>query len=146
MAPRHTVRAAVYILLEREGKILLARRANTGYSDGMYQMPSGHIERDEFPVAAVIRETKEEVGVDILPTDLKFVHASYRLIKNGDAGDYVDYFFKTDKWSGELKNTEPDKCDELCWAAPTDLPENTVPAIKKVMEYINKRIPFSQIS
>jgi 8-oxo-dGTP diphosphatase len=145
MKIRHTAKLASFAILERDGKILLARRFNTGYADGQYQMPSGHVDKGEYPVEAAAREAKEEVGVDIAIEDLMFVHASYRINKVDDAGDYVDFFFKTAKWSGEVINAEPEKCDKLVWVSMSDLPENTVPVIKQVIEYIKKGIPFSEV-
>lgn len=143
MTVRHTARLAAFAILEREGKILLARRYNTGYADGMYQMPSGHVDENEYPVEAAAREAGEEVGVTIAIQDLEFVHASYRINTADDAGDYVDFFFKTDRWEGEPSNQEPDKCDELIWASIDDLPDNTVPVIKEVIAHIRAGRPFS---
>ncbi len=138
-------RLASFVILEREGKILLARRFNTGYMDGKYQMPSGHVEANEYPAEAAAREAKEEIGVDIALHDLEFVHSSYRINTVDDSGDYVDFFFRASKWSGELVNAEPEKCDELIWVPATDLPENTVDVIKQVMKYIERGIVFSEI-
>lgn len=145
MKIRHTTKIASFAILERDGQILLARRCNTGYADGLYQMPSGHVEADEYPVEAAAREAKEEVGVDIAVRDLEFVHASYRINKVDGAGDYVDFFFKTNKWSGEPTNQEPEKCDELAWFSIHKLPENTVPVIKEVIAYIRDGKPFSEV-
>lgn len=142
---KHKARLAAFAIVERDGKILLARRFNTGYADGLYQMPSGHIEADEYPVEAAAREAKEEVGIDIDISDLEFVHASYRINHTDSAGDYIDFFFKATKWRGEPFNAEPEKCDEIIWVPITKLPVNTVPVIREVIEYIIKKIPFSQI-
>lgn len=144
MAEKHTARLASFVILEREGKMLLMQRLNTGYQDGRYQMPSGHIEPNEYPSEAAIRETKEELGIDIAPEDLTFLHASYR-IKNRDGGDYVDFFFRASKWAGEIINAEPAKCSGLIWAPMDQLPENTVPAIRTVIECLLKDGPFSEI-
>lgn len=142
---KHKARLASFIILERDGKILLARRFNTGYADGQYQMPSGHVESNEFPAEAIIREAKEEIGIDINISDLECVHVSYRLNKVDSAGDYVDFFFKAKKWSGELINAEPDKCDEIIWVPIDDLPKNTVSVVKEVLGRIIKGDSFSQI-
>ena len=40
---------AVYLILKEGDKILLGRRVNTGYHDGDYTVPSGHVEAGEFP-------------------------------------------------------------------------------------------------
>ena len=145
MAEKHKARLASFVIFERDGKILMARRANTGYSDGMYQMPSGHIEANEYPIEAAIREAKEETGVDLKLEDLELVHVSYRINTYDTAGDYVDFFFKTTKWKGELIIAEPDKCDELLWVVPDALPENTVGVVKEAMTHIRAGRPFSSI-
>ena len=44
MANRNKAIPAVYIFLEKDGKFLIARRCNTGYQDGNYQVPAGHID------------------------------------------------------------------------------------------------------
>ncbi len=90
---------AVYILLEKEGKILLGRRMNTGYQDGNYQVPAGHVEEGELPTEAIIREAKEEVNVDLSLNDLELVHVEYRP-KHDPSGDRIDLFFKAKKWGG----------------------------------------------
>ncbi len=51
---------------------------------------------------------------------------------------YVDVFFTTDKYKGEIKNKELDKCDDLKWFSLNNLPENIVPSVKYFIEnYIN---------
>ncbi|HWH07427.1 MAG TPA: NUDIX domain-containing protein [Candidatus Paceibacterota bacterium] len=145
MKDRHKVKTAAHAILERDGMILLARRFNTGFADGLYQMPSGHTEVDEYPVEAAAREAKEEVGVDIVLEDLELVHASYRINKDDHAGDYVDFYFRTTKWSGEPYIAEPEKCDQLIWAAIDELPGETIAFIQQVLADIRTGIPFSQI-
>lgn len=145
MAEKHKVKIAAYVILERDGKILMARRFNTGYADGQYQMPSGHVEANEYPAEAAVREAKEEVGVDIDGNNLEFIHASYRLNQVDGAGDYVDFFFKSAKWSGDPYNAEPNKCDGLIWVPIDELPNNTVPVIKEVIQYIRNGVPLSQL-
>ncbi|CAN5727927.1 NUDIX domain-containing protein [soil metagenome] len=145
MKEYHKARVASFVILERDGKILLSRRFNTGYADGEYGLPSGHIEPNEYPLEAAIREAKEEVGVGIAAKDLECVHTSYRINKVDGVGDYVDFFFRTHTWSGEPLNQEPDKCDELVWASLGELPENVIPVLRTALESIHKGIRFSEI-
>ncbi len=142
---KHRARLAAYIILEQDGKVLLARRFNTGYADGMYQMPAGHVEANEYPSEAAVREAKEELGIDIAPEDLEFVHASYRINTVDDVGDYVDFFFRAKKWSGEPVNAEPEKCDEILWVPIDNVSGNTVEIFKEILEYLKKEALFSEI-
>ena len=57
--------ATVHLFFIRENDILIARRRNTGYRDGEYSIPAGHLDGDETVVSAGIREAREEVGVEL---------------------------------------------------------------------------------
>lgn len=142
---RNAATTASYLVLRKDGKILFARRCNTGYQDGNYQVPAGHIDAGELPSEALIREVKEEIGITIDPKDVKFVHTSFRP-KIDKTGDRVDYFFEVDTWSGEVKNCEPEKCDDIIWVLPNNLPENTTPHVKVAIECIERGEYFSELS
>jgi 8-oxo-dGTP diphosphatase len=131
---------SVYTILVKDDKVLLLRRANTGYEDGNYGLPSGHADGAEAGREAAARETKEEVGVDIVPHDMKFVHAMHRLQDD----ERVDFFFAADKWQGEPKNMEPEKCDNISWFPLNGLPENTIPYIREVLEAYRQGIYYSE--
>ena len=62
---------AAYLLLVRDGQILLLRRYNTGHEDGNYGVIAGHMERDERVTTALIREGPEEAGIQLAETDLQ---------------------------------------------------------------------------
>lgn len=49
-------------------------------------------------------------------------------------------FFLVEKWTGEVKNREPEKCDDLTWCRLEDLPDNTIPYIREALEKIEKGI------
>lgn len=144
MAERNKVVPVVYIILEKDGEYLLARRYNTGYQDGNYNLPAGHVDQGELPSEAAVREAKEEIGVDIDPGDLQLVHMSYRP-KHDDTGDRVDFFFKVTRWSGEVANGEPDKCDDLLWARPEAFPENMTPHVRTAFEAIAQGKVFQEL-
>ncbi len=98
MKERNKAIPASYVFLENNrGEILMMLRQNTGYQDGMWNVPSGHMELAESPRAAMVREGKEEVGVDFSPEDLELVHVSHRP-KHDNTADRIDFFFRTRRW------------------------------------------------
>ncbi|MBI5134213.1 MAG: NUDIX domain-containing protein [Candidatus Taylorbacteria bacterium] len=135
---------AAYLFLEKEGRYLLARRANTGYEDGSYQVPSGHVEEGELPSEAAIREAKEEVGVEVSPEDIELFFVSYRP-KHDDTDDYADFYFKTSKWKGDVRNMEPRKCDDLKWASLDALPENMTLHVREAFGALHGGVFYREI-
>lgn len=145
MTERNKAIPAVYILLEKDGKILLGRRCNTGYEDGNYQVPAGHVEDGELLTEAIIREAKEEVGINLNVNDLEFSHISYRP-RHDNTDDRIDIFFKTSKWEGEVKNMEPEKCDNLDWFSMDNLPENMTYHVRDAIKCMQKVVFFKEIT
>ena len=91
---RFKVPPAAYILLEKEHKVLLILRENTGYMDGKWGLPSGHVKKGESPAAGGIRETVEEVGVRVSNRDFTFAHVMYQA-RDELNDERVHFFFKT---------------------------------------------------
>lgn len=145
MATRDPAVPAVYLILRKEGKILLASRVNTGYEDGMFQVPAGHVDAGELPQEAMVREAKEEIGIIVKPEDLEFVHISYRP-KCDPTGARVDLFFSVSEYEGEPTIMEPHKCDELRWVFPRELPENMSPHVQSAIEHVEKGTGYSEIT
>lgn len=131
---------AVYLIVKKEDKILLLRRCNTGWMDGMYTLPAGHIDGNETAQEAMAREAKEEVNIDVLPKDLSILHIMHR--KSSDR-EYFDVFIEATKYSGEIRNNEENKCDQVDWFPINSLPENTLEYITYALKYIEKGQPFS---
>ncbi|GAB2871620.1 NUDIX hydrolase [Streptomyces mayteni] len=112
------------IILERAGQVLLAERADTGYADGLLNLPSGKVEHGESVVAAAIREAREEVGVDLDPHALRIVHTMH--YRTPEGAPRVGFFFATARWDGTPHNAEPHKCAGLFWHDPHRLPTTVV--------------------
>lgn len=136
---------AVFVMLQDGDKVLLIRRLNTGWRDGEYTLPSGHLDGNETARVAATREVKEEVGVDVKPEDVDFVHVIHR---RGDEGDHerVDFFFKARKYSGKPYNAEPKKCDDIGWFSLDSLPEKTIPMIRHALEQISASKFYSDVN
>ena len=137
---RTTFPVTVHLLFIREDQILLARRLNTGYRDGEYSVPAGHLDGNETVIAAGAREAKEEVGVTINPNDMTFSSVMHRI--EGD--ERVDFFLQVHKWSGEIVNAEPDKCDDLSWTNMNDLPDNIIPYVARAISNHLNDVKFDE--
>lgn len=137
---RTTFPVTVHLLFIRENQILLARRFNTGYRDGEYSLPAGHLDGDETIIAAGIREAKEEAGVMLESNDMTFSSVMHRI--EGD--ERVDFFVQVHKWGGEIVNAEPDKCDELRWVDVSALPNNTIPYVQRAISNHLNGITFDE--
>jgi len=137
---RHTVRVATYLILIEEGRILLQRRFSTGWFDGFYSLVSGHLDPDEPAILSMVREAKEEAGIDVAPEDLEMVHC----VHHKSDHDYIVLYFRAAKWQGEPQNMEPHKCDDLSWFPLDNLPENLLPFIPIALENIEGGIAYSE--
>jgi len=129
----------VHLFLIKDKKVLFLQRQNTGYMDGYYHVPAGHLESGEKISDALIRESKEEVGITIKPKDIKFVHIMHHKSDNERAA----FFFEVKKWQGPIKNMEPEKCSQIKWFPLDNLPTNIVPYAKKAIEYYLEGMDFS---
>ncbi|MBI2644533.1 MAG: NUDIX domain-containing protein [Candidatus Wildermuthbacteria bacterium] len=109
---RFKITPAVHLILQKGEKIFLSLRKNTGWHDGEYSLPSGHLEGNETLLEAMTREAKEEIGITVASEDLRLVHVMHR--KQSDQ-ERIDFFFSATKWSGEPENKEPEKCGGLGW-------------------------------
>jgi 8-oxo-dGTP diphosphatase len=114
----------VHVILEREQEILLLERQGTGYCDGMFHLPSGHLDEGEPLADGAAREAFEEVGVRIDPADLLLAAVVHHRQREDLAR--VGMFFATSRWIGEPYNAEPRKCGKLLWCDPSVLPANTI--------------------
>ncbi len=133
---RFTAAVAVYAVLRRDGRVLLLRRAGSGFHDGELSLPAGHVDEGEDALSAVVREVAEEVRITVDP-------AACRLALTGHSGPerpgdhtYVDLFFVVDTWAGEPVVGEPDKCAELVWGDVADLPADVIPYVADALRAV----------
>jgi 8-oxo-dGTP pyrophosphatase MutT (NUDIX family) len=117
-------------LLVREGRVLLLRRANTGYEDGSYSVIAGHLDGGETVIAAARREAAEEAGIALDEAAIEVVGVMH--CRDGD--EYVHFFAVAGSWEGEIRNCEPGKCDALEWFPLDGLPPNTIPYVRRAIE------------
>jgi ADP-ribose pyrophosphatase YjhB (NUDIX family) len=132
--------ADVFLLLVLDGNVLLALRQNTGYADGQWNLPSGKVEPDEDLAAALRREAREEVGVEVIGTRLATV------VHHRAAGEEarLGFFFEATDWAGEPRNAEPGKCGGIGWYPLDALPAETVPYTAVGVELYRRGEPYSR--
>lgn len=140
MKRRNTFRSAVYIFLIKDNKILLLRRKNTGWKDGEYGVPAGHLELGETVREAAAREAKEEAMVQIDPKDLHLVHVQHR---KGNY-EYIDLYFSSNIWEGEAGIGEKDLADDVGWFPTDSLPKNTIDYMLVAFKNYQDGILFSE--
>jgi 8-oxo-dGTP diphosphatase len=135
---RYACRVDLHLLLrDEEGRILLGQRQNTGFMDGAWHFPSGHLEEGEAASAGLVREALEETG--IVPETPKVIHVMQHHTDSGR----VALFFEATSWSGEITNKEPDKCAGWQWFLPDALPQ-MIPYALQALEHIQKGEFYSE--
>ena len=136
---------ATFAIIENDKwEILLQKRCNTGYYDGWYSLPSGHIDDGEFASESIIHEMEEELGIIVDPNKNSLIHVLHRLDHDRQYFDMC-YLIDTREW--EIINNELDKCSELLRCIPDELPEYiTPPALRFIQSYIKnwKVLVFSE--
>jgi ADP-ribose pyrophosphatase YjhB (NUDIX family) len=112
-------------ILERDGRVLLARRANEPRR-GYWDLPGGFLHETEDPIDGLRREFREETGLEIEPVEL------LRIDVEPYAGRHV--FSVTWIVRGEGEPVAADDVAELRWFARDELPaEMAFPGQDKVL-------------
>lgn len=126
------VSRAVAVGLVKDDMVFMLKRADTAdWAPGMWHLPSGKVEPDEAVQDAAVREVLEEVGAQISADALRFLGvARYR----DGYRDADIFFFVTDKWTGEVVNCEPDKCQRAEWFDIGEMPEPMPADAREIMQ------------
>ena len=127
------------LILESKGMILLLKQTNQ--NGGKYTLVGGTVEKMEFAKEALIRESKEEAGLLLQKKDLELVHA---LHKKRAKDTRIILYFKTKKWSGEIKAKERDKFKKVSWFPIELLPKSTSDTVKYVLKHYRNNIKYSE--
>lgn len=119
---------AAYVFLVDGDRVLLQLREGTGYYDGWWAASAaGHVDPGETIMAGAVRETREEIGVEVDERDLEAITAMHRTAPTGLPIDQrLDVFFAARSWRGIPSVREADKASALEWFALDALPERMV--------------------
>ena len=116
---------AACALVDADGRVLLARRPEGKPMAGLWEFPGGKVIAGESPETAVIRELREELGIDVAKSCLAaFAFASH---------DYEGFhllmpLFLCRRWQGLPEGRER---QALAWVRPNRLAEYPMPEADK---------------
>ena len=128
MTERVKFNASVSFLIEKDDKFLLFYRTDGYFKDGWWVLPAGHIEENETATQAVVREAKEELGIDVGINDVEFAHIVHNLVGEN-----------------ELQNLEPSKCTDMKFFSKDKLPfEKIAPTTLQALQSIWNNIHYSE--
>jgi 8-oxo-dGTP diphosphatase len=133
--PDKIVYVVAVALVDRDGRVLLAQRPEGKNLAGMWEFPGGKIEKGETPEAALIRELKEELGIDTAESCLApLTFASHR---------YDDFhlfmpLYVCRVWRGSVTAHEH---QSMTWVYPRDfnqypMPPADIPLIPALQELL----------
>lgn len=141
-ADRFRTAVAVYGVVQAGGRILLMRRAGSGYHDGELSLPAGHIEGGEDVTGALARELAEELTIAVDPAACRLGVVVHRAAESSTDHEYLDLFFIVPSWTGDPAIGEPTKCSELVWADPGQLPPDVIPYVQKALAALDAGQPL----
>lgn len=124
-AGKPVILAAAVGLIDTDGRVLLARRPEGKPMAGLWEFPGGKVEGGETPEAALIRELREELGIDVASNCLApFTFASHPY----DTFHLLMPLFLCRRWSGTL---QPRENQTLAWVRPNKLADYPMPPADK---------------
>ncbi len=109
---------AVGVLVTKNGRLLLGRRAEGAREAGRWSFPAGFVERGETVEAAAVRETREETGLEVDLDELVGVYS--------ESGETVVLIVYAGSLVGGSEQADDD-LDMLGWFEPSELPELAFP-------------------
>jgi 8-oxo-dGTP pyrophosphatase MutT (NUDIX family) len=139
MPARFAIPTAVQVrLFDEQGRVLFLRRAGTGFFDGFWSLPGGHVENGESLRQAAVRELAEELGIEVGAQALMPVAVVHRASDT----NRIEFLFDASRWQGTVRIAEPHRCDGLHWGDPARPPEPFAPYLAAIWSRLGRQWLF----
>jgi 8-oxo-dGTP diphosphatase len=123
--PLPVVLVVAVALVDADGRVLLAQRPAGKMMAGLWEFPGGKVQEGETPEAALIRELKEELGIDVTESCLApLTFASHRY----ERFHLLMPLYVCRRWTGAVASREG---QALAWVRPTKLGQYAMPPADK---------------
>ncbi len=121
------------VIVDASGRLFLARRGPSAKNErGLWEFPGGSVEFGETLAGALRREMREEYGIEIEVRDLLDV-ADHILPEEGQ--HWVSPSFICRIVSGEPTIREPEKCTQIGWFFPVEVPPDLTQITRANLEH-----------
>ena len=133
--PANTVLVSAVALIDIDGRVLLAQRPEGKSMAGLWEFPGGKVEDGELPESALVRELREELGIDITESclaPLTFASHVY------DDFHLLMPLYICRVWKGDVTPLEG---QQLKWLRPIDMgsvqmPPADVPLVALLRDWL----------
>ena len=128
------MKVAVAVIADKQQRILITKRCAEVTQGDVWEFPGGKLEGDESPADALIRETKEEVGLDILRFEL--ISEIQERLPNTML---TLFFYLVTEYEGEASLCESQQ--DLRWVTSSELTQYNFPkANQPIIKWIEQKL------
>lgn len=118
---RDILLVAAVALIDRDNRVLIARRPANKEMAGLWEFPGGKVRDGETPEAALVRELREELGIEVCEPCLSpFTFASHAY----PAFHLLMPLYLCRTWDGEIT---PNEGQEVKWVRASRLGDHPMP-------------------
>lgn len=135
--PARIQRVAAYALVERDGAVLLTRFSERGFHSGLWGLPGGGVEHGEAPRDAVVRELREETGLEAVVGPVVTVD-DVRVRGTAPSGRDEEFHSVAIVYAATVSDGEPSvveqdgTTDAVAWVPLADIESGAVPVVETV--------------